>query len=134
LEKELKKASARYLNETTRDDLMGRSDDFESEEMQTQLIDNTERLERSSRKLQDGYRIAVETEQVGAGILSDLSTQRIVLSRTRERLKEAEEDLSQSSRVLTKMIRRVMQNRLVLVVVIAFLFIIVSVTIYAIVK
>jgi len=113
---------------------MGRSDDFESEEMQTQLIDNTERLERSSRKLQDGYRIAVETEQVGAGILSDLSTQRSVLSRTRERLKEAEEDLSQSSRVLTKMIRRVMQNRLVLVVVIAFLFIIVSVTIYAIVK
>lgn len=34
------------------------------------LIANTERLERSSRKLQDAYRMAIETEQVNSWFIS----------------------------------------------------------------
>lgn len=41
---------------------------------QDQLIENTERLERSSRKLDDSYRMCIETEQVSDASLSLIVT------------------------------------------------------------
>ena len=40
------------------------------------LIENTEKLERSGRRLTTGRRILNETESIGAAILNDLSSQR----------------------------------------------------------
>lgn len=37
---------------------------FSMDQQEEQLIANTERMERTSRKLQDAYRIAIETEEV----------------------------------------------------------------------
>jgi vesicle transport through interaction with t-SNAREs protein 1 len=42
-------------------------DDFEvglGEDQKRRLLDNSERLERTGNRLEDGYRIAVETEEV----------------------------------------------------------------------
>ena len=51
------------------------------------LIDNTETLERSSRKLDQGHNLLHETESVGASVLTDLQHQREILSRSRNRVK-----------------------------------------------
>ena len=51
------------------------------------LIDNTETLERSSRKLDQGHILLHETESVGASVLTDLQHQREVLSRARNRVR-----------------------------------------------
>ncbi|XP_063749044.1 vesicle transport through interaction with t-SNAREs homolog 1A isoform X4 [Eleginops maclovinus] len=75
------------------------------------LLDNTEKLERSSRRLEAGYQIAVETEQVGQEILSNLHSDREKIQRARERLRETDANLGKSSRILTGMLRRIIQNR-----------------------
>ena len=51
------------------------------------LIENTETLERSSRKLDHGRDLLEETESVGASVLSDLEHQREVLTRSRNRVR-----------------------------------------------
>ena len=51
------------------------------------LIDNTETLERSSRKLDQGHILLHETESVGASVLTNLQHQREVLSRARNRVR-----------------------------------------------
>ncbi|KAL3321085.1 Vesicle transport through interaction with t-SNAREs 1A [Cichlidogyrus casuarinus] len=85
-------------------------------DMRTQLLDNTSRLERSSNRLNDGVASALQSEEIGAGILADLSQQRETLQNSRERLRRANEDLSRSGRILSEMTKK--QNRLVLVLVI----------------
>ncbi|XP_070976617.1 vesicle transport through interaction with t-SNAREs homolog 1A-like isoform X2 [Oncorhynchus clarkii lewisi] len=49
------------------------------------LLDNTEKLERSSRRLEAGYQIAVETEQVCQEILANLHSDREKIQRSRDR-------------------------------------------------
>ncbi|VDQ16037.1 unnamed protein product [Trichobilharzia regenti] len=55
-------------------------------DMRAQLLSNTERIARSTTKLEDGVRIALETEDVGGHILQDLSEQREKLQRSRDRV------------------------------------------------
>ena len=50
------------------------------------LLDNTERLENSSRHLEVGYRVATETEQIGQDILDNLHRDREKISRARQRV------------------------------------------------
>lgn len=135
LEKELKNALNRLRKETSRNDLFGPRSSMDNggfavEDQQVQLLSNTETLERSSRKLKDSYSLCVETEQIGNEVLGNLDLQRGTINRARDRLREAEEDLGQSSKVLSRMVQRVIQNRAVLILVLAFLLIIVGVTIY----
>ena len=55
-----------------------------------------------------------ESEQVGAGVLSDLAFQREVLTRSRNRLRDTDGDLGTSSRILSTMIVRIQQSKIVL--------------------
>ncbi|XP_070300968.1 vesicle transport through interaction with t-SNAREs homolog 1A-like isoform X4 [Salvelinus sp. IW2-2015] len=80
------------------------------------LLDNTEKLERSSRRLEAGYQIAVETEQVGQEILANLHSDREKIQRSRDRLRETDANLGKSSRILTGMLRRIIQNRVLVFV------------------
>ncbi|KAK8746605.1 hypothetical protein OTU49_017101, partial [Cherax quadricarinatus] len=84
------------------------------EEQRQSLLDNTETLERTSVRLSQGHKIALETEHIGAQILNDLYSQRQTISHAQERLRETDADLDQSSRVLNTMLRRVLQNRFIL--------------------
>ncbi|XP_018082719.1 vesicle transport through interaction with t-SNAREs homolog 1A isoform X3 [Xenopus laevis] len=111
LDTDFKRSRIAYSDEV-RNELLG--DDGNSSESQliklreerAHLLDNTERLERSSRRLQAGYQVAVETEQIGQGILENLSQDREKIQRARERLRETDTNLGKSSRVLTGMLRR----------------------------
>ncbi|OQR68518.1 vesicle transport through interaction with t-SNAREs1A-like [Tropilaelaps mercedesae] len=76
-----------------------------------QLLDNTDRLDRSARQLAAGRQIALETEQVGAEILSELGHQREVITRARERIRDTNDDVTRSSQLLTSMLRKAFQNK-----------------------
>ncbi|XP_066549636.1 vesicle transport through interaction with t-SNAREs homolog 1A isoform X1 [Amia ocellicauda] len=121
LEKDFKRSRIAYSDEV-RNDLLG--DDGNSSESQliklreerAHLLDNTERLERSSQRLEAGYQIAVETEQIGQEILENLHHDREKIQRSRDRLRETDANLGKSSRILTGMLRRIIQNRILMFV------------------
>uniref|UniRef100_A0A5F9D8U5 Vesicle transport through interaction with t-SNAREs homolog 1A n=1 Tax=Oryctolagus cuniculus TaxID=9986 RepID=A0A5F9D8U5_RABIT len=114
LETDFKRSRIAYSDEV-RNELLG-DDGNSSENQRAHLLDNTERLERSSRRLEAGYQIAVETEQIGQEMLENLSHDREKIQRARERLRETDANLGKSSRILTGMLRRIIQNRLLLVI------------------
>ncbi|XP_073858814.1 vesicle transport through interaction with t-SNAREs homolog 1A isoform X13 [Macaca fascicularis] len=104
LETDFKRSRIAYSDEV-RNELLG-DDGNSSENQRAHLLDNTERLERSSRRLEAGYQIAVETEQIGQEMLENLSHDREKIQRARERLRETDANLGKSSRILTGMLRR----------------------------
>jgi vesicle transport through interaction with t-SNAREs protein 1 len=55
--------------------------------MFSRLLDNSESLERSSRKLDQGQELLTETEAIGASVLNDLEHQKEVLFRSRNRVR-----------------------------------------------
>ncbi|XP_049614871.1 vesicle transport through interaction with t-SNAREs homolog 1A isoform X3 [Syngnathus scovelli] len=129
LEKDFQKRSRIAYSDEVRNELLG-DDASSSESQRAHLLDNTERLERSSRRLEAGYQIAVETEQVGQEILSNLHTDREKIQRARERLRETDANLGKSSRILTGMLRRIIQNRVLLFVLGAFIVLTIILAIY----
>ena len=50
------------------------------------MLDNTERLNKTSDVLEEGYRIAKETESVGLDIIGNLQEDRETLERIRGRV------------------------------------------------
>lgn len=75
-------------------------------EQRQQLLSGTERLGRSSQRLQDSQRIALETEQIGAGTLADLHQQRNVIENTHRNLLQSEGYVDRSVKTLRGMARR----------------------------
>ena len=71
-----------------------------------QLLSGTERLGRSSDRLRESQRIALETEQVGAGTLADLHQQRNVIENTQRNLLQSEGYVDRSVKTLRGMARR----------------------------
>ncbi|CAH8676975.1 unnamed protein product [Schistosoma rodhaini] len=99
-------------------------------DMRAQLLGNTERISRTTTKLEDGVRVALETEEVGGHILQDLSEQREKLQRSRDKLRQADSDLKKSSRILSVMTRRILQNKFLLITVIFLIVLVFFLTIY----
>ncbi|XP_059057865.1 vesicle transport through interaction with t-SNAREs homolog 1A [Achroia grisella] len=99
-------------------------------EQHRKLLDNTERLERSGKNLTEGYRVVLETEQIGAAVLQDLSVQRETIQRSRGRLRETDEQLNRSSRLMNSMIIRALQDRFILVMVFLILGVLMCVGLY----
>lgn len=56
------------------------------EEQKQRLLNNSEKLERSGNQLKAGYRLILETEEIGANILNDLELQRETIERSRNRV------------------------------------------------
>ncbi|XP_064457384.1 vesicle transport through interaction with t-SNAREs homolog 1A-like [Ornithodoros turicata] len=130
LKKELHRARIAYSDDVlARDELFGDSEGLSTSERQC-LLDNTESLERSTNKLKAGHRLAIETEQIGAAILTDLSAQRDTIKRAREKLKETDHDIGKSSHVLTGMIRRALQNKFILYIVVGAVLLVIVLCIY----
>ncbi|XP_043109414.1 vesicle transport through interaction with t-SNAREs homolog 1A isoform X2 [Puntigrus tetrazona] len=128
LEKDFKRSRIAYSDEV-RNELLG-EDGSSSESQRAHLLDNTERLERSSRRLEAGYQIAVETEQVGQEILANLHSDREKIQRSRDRLRETDANLGKSSRILTGMLRRIIQNRILVFILGAIILLTIVLAIY----
>lgn len=75
-------------------------------EQRQQLLSGTERLDRSSQRLQESQRVALETEAIGAGTLVDLHQQRQTIEHTRGTLLESEGYVDRSVKTLRGMARR----------------------------
>jgi len=75
-------------------------------EQRQQLLSGTERLGRSSQRLRDSQRIALETEAIGAGTLADLHQQRQVIEHTHQNLQQSEGYVDRSVKTLRGMARR----------------------------
>lgn len=58
----------------------------DSGDMRASLLSNTERVERTGRRLNEGLRVAYETEEIGGQILGDLDQQRETIMRSRDRV------------------------------------------------
>ena len=75
-------------------------------EQRQQLLSGTERLGRSGERLRESQRIALETEQIGAGTLADLHQQRNVIENTHRNLQQSEGYVDRSVKTLRGMSRR----------------------------
>ncbi|XP_075542469.1 vesicle transport through interaction with t-SNAREs 1a isoform X2 [Dermacentor variabilis] len=118
----------------SREELLSNDDNYVGDDQKQRLLDNTERLERSTKLLKGGYKLALETEKVGAAILTDLSSQRETITRAREKVKETDYDIGKSSHVLSGMMRRAMQNRAILYLVAALVLVTIAFGIYYVVR
>jgi vesicle transport through interaction with t-SNAREs protein 1 len=75
-------------------------------EQRQQLLSGTERLGRSSDRLRESQRVALETEQIGANTLADLHQQRNVIENTHRNLLQSEGYVDRSVKTLRGMARR----------------------------
>lgn len=57
-----------------------------SNDQKQRLLDNSERIEKSGRQLEEGYRVVLETQELGTQVLSNLNEQRETIQRTRSRV------------------------------------------------
>lgn len=103
-----------------------------SSDQKRRLLDNSERIERTGNMLTEGARTIIDTERLGAAVLQDLATQREGIQKTRSRVSEFErvpkrilisifsqiretnEDLRQSSKIMNSMIVRALRERAIL--------------------
>ncbi|XP_034834864.1 vesicle transport through interaction with t-SNAREs homolog 1A [Maniola hyperantus] len=99
-------------------------------EQRQRLLDNTETLERTGKTLTEGYRVVLETEQIGAAVLNDLSSQRETIQRSRGRLRETDEQLNRSSRLMNSMVMRALQERFILAAVALALAVLTAIAVY----
>lgn len=113
---------SRYTDNPTTDDQL---------EQRQQLLSGTERLGRSSGRLRESQRIALETEDIGAGTLSDLQRQREQIIHTRETLHESEGYTDRSIKTLRGMARRMATNRIITISIITALVLLIFAVIYS---
>ncbi|EOA90693.1 t-SNARE VTI1 [Exserohilum turcicum] len=100
-------------------------------EQRQQLLSGTDRLNRSSNRLRESQRIALETEQIGASTLGDLHRQREQITNTRERLLESEGYTDRSIKTLRGMARRMATNRIITIAIITVLVLLIMAVIYS---
>lgn len=72
----------------------------------TRLLRGTDQLADGSRRLEESHRLALETEEVGAGILSNLRGQREQIEHSRDVLTQADSSIDRASGTLKKMVWR----------------------------
>ncbi|SGZ51850.1 CIC11C00000000913 [Sungouiella intermedia] len=114
------------LDEEDRSQLFGNrytddDDDSGANSQRKQLLSNNASLERSSDRLRDSQRIALETESIGGNILNDLRAQREQISNARNTLLTADTYVDKSVQTLKLMTRRITANKFISYAIIAVL-------------
>ncbi|KAJ2540265.1 Vesicle transport V-snare protein [Coemansia sp. RSA 1933] len=94
-------------------DVIGLEEAAVDTDQRSRLLSGNERLAQGSHRLQQSHRLAMETEAVGAGILTDLRSQREQIVNTRDTLMQADGHLDRSNRTLRTMTRRLMTNKMI---------------------
>ncbi|KAG9067323.1 hypothetical protein KI688_012106 [Linnemannia hyalina] len=131
-----KRAQTTSRSTSDRDELLGGASggmdlDAASMDQRTRLLNGTDRLAESSRRLQDSHKIALETESLGANILSDLRGQREQIVHTRNTLLEADSSIDKASRTLKGMARRMATNKLITASIIVVLVLLILFVLYS---
>ncbi|GAA5823162.1 hypothetical protein JCM3770_005565 [Rhodotorula araucariae] len=93
----------------------------QSQAQRSRLLSATDQLVDGQRRLEESHRIALETEDLGTGILRDLRGQRETLEHTRDTLYDADGSIDRAAGTLRKMMRRATQQRAVTYAIVALL-------------
>jgi len=113
----------RPIGPSSSDDPYGTSD-------RTRLLAGTSLLEDGTRRLQESQRIALETEEQGTDILSNLRRQREQIENSRDTLYTADSSIDRASGTLKKMIRQMYKQRVITGAIIAVLVLIILIIVY----
>ncbi|CAG9774020.1 unnamed protein product [Ceutorhynchus assimilis] len=116
---ELKRLTLEYIKARTvkQESLYDSAEDIDvriSFNQNQRLLDNSETLERAGRKLNEGYRVVVETEEIGNHVMKNLAEQRETIQRSRNRLRETDQEISRSARILNTMMMRSLQQKVIM--------------------
>lgn len=82
------------------------------------VLEGRQVLERTSASLARSNQVAIETENIGTEVMSELDEQRESLLRSQRRLDDANVELSKSSAILRAMKRSFFYNKLALILII----------------
>jgi vesicle transport through interaction with t-SNAREs protein 1 len=132
LESEFKRRLTESKSKKERYDLFLTEDNDDKED--NLMKNNNEKIVKMNKTLENGYQISLESEEIGKTILNDLNQQREVIQRSRDRLRTTNNDLGQSSRLLSVMLRRLVQNKFLLFGLFIFLFIFTIFVVYLVVR
>lgn len=80
--------------------------DYSTASQRTRLLASSSTLQTSSNRLDNAQRTALETEELGEGIMGDLRRQREQLEGTRDTLGEADLSVGRATGTLKKMVRK----------------------------
>ncbi|KAJ3658861.1 hypothetical protein Zmor_010578 [Zophobas morio] len=108
---------ARSIKQLSYDSAEELNDVRMASDQKQRLLDNSERIERTGRQLEEGYRVVIETQEIGNQVMQNLNNQRETIKRTRSRLRETDEELGRSSRLMGSMIMRSIQQKIILFIV-----------------
>jgi len=132
--KELQKAAASSSNSLNRTDLMAGagSQDYQVQFMDQRqgLLAGNEKLNKTSDRVNNAHRIAIETEAIGTNVLGDLNQQRGQIIRATEKLDDVNDNMKQSKTILSGMARRVATNKVILAIIILLLMGIIGMIVY----
>lgn len=114
-----------------REELLG-GDSWEAqgENQRQRLLDSQGTLDRTSQSVARTQALAQETEQIGAGVLGELGTQRDTIVRVAHRVHGVDSNLNKSKRLLNGMSRRVMTNQMTMILIIIVLMAILGIEVY----
>ncbi|KAG8902528.1 hypothetical protein FRB99_004363 [Tulasnella sp. 403] len=104
--------------------------DDEAQSQRTRLLQGTQSLSDSTRRLEDSQRIALETENVGADILRTLRQQRGTIEHAVEQLGQADVHIDRASGTLKGMVRRMYQQKLITGAIIIVLVLLILIILY----
>ncbi|KAJ2931563.1 hypothetical protein H1R20_g5472, partial [Candolleomyces eurysporus] len=134
-----KKALADARSSLARADLLSSSkggqyassdDPYGASSDRTRLLAGSAMLENGTKRLQESQRMAIETENQGAEILTNLRQQREQIENSRDTLQRADLAIDRASSTLKQMVRRMYQQRAITYSIIAVLIIIIVVVVW----
>ncbi|KAJ7276317.1 vesicle transport v-SNARE protein N-terminus-domain-containing protein [Mycena haematopus] len=117
-------SSSNHPGAFTSDEPYGPSSD------RARLLSGTQVLEDGSKRLQDSHRLALETENQGADILTNLRQQREQIINSRDTLQTANTSIDRAAGTLKGMIRRMYQQRIVTGAIILVLILLIGIILY----
>lgn len=88
------------------------------EENRRIVVEGRAVLERTGESIARSNQIAIETENIGTEVVSELHEQRETLLRAKNRLTNADEQLDTTKNILRKMGRNVLYNKIILLLII----------------
>ncbi|ODQ49530.1 hypothetical protein PICMEDRAFT_71075 [Pichia membranifaciens NRRL Y-2026] len=106
-------------------------DDGEDFNQRQKLLNTNASIERSSQRIQEATRTALESETVGSSILNNLRSQRDQILNARDTLGEADTYVDRSLRTLKSMTRRMATNKLITYGIIAVLIMLIFLVLYS---
>lgn len=124
--KELEMNKDKLLSNAQDDDLEQSVED----QLRQQVMRGAAVLDKTSESIQRSTQVANETEEVGGEIMTNLHGQRETLERARTMLSETDAELSRSRRILKRLSRGTIYNKVVLVIIIIIQIIIIGALVY----